>query len=299
MAEMLLDEHLHHLSEAVHREEPVLFVDYAVWADTRHPNIANEMETLRGVAGDRLGPAAARAITYIDLAAAKLASPKWMPDSCIRPGAPYSALASRYVAHLLEGRREAAVSLIEREIEAGSSVRDIYMHVFQPAQHEIGRLWQTNQVTVAQEHYCTAATQFCMTRLQARIFSTPRNGRKALVAGVGGELHEIGPRMVADFLEMDGWDTHFLGAFLPPGEIGGAARRVQPDLVCLSCTMTYYVGRVEEAVAAVRQQFPPAKILVGGYPFNASSALWRKIGADGHALDADAAVRQAAAVIAG
>ena len=32
---------------------------------------------------------------------------------------------------------------------------------------------------------------------------------------IGGELHEIGIRMVADFFEMEGWDTYYLGANTP------------------------------------------------------------------------------------
>ena len=30
-----------------------------------------------------------------------------------------------------------------------------------------------------------------------------------IAAGVGEDLHEIGIRMAADFLAIDGWDVHF------------------------------------------------------------------------------------------
>ena len=39
----------------------------------------------------------------------------------------------------------------------GISVKDIYLHVFQSSLYEIGRLWQENKITVAQEHYCQYA----------------------------------------------------------------------------------------------------------------------------------------------
>ena len=69
-----------------------------------------------------------------------------------------------------------------------------------------------NLLSVAQEHYCTAATQLVMSQLYPRIFSTERRGRTLVAARVADDLHEIGLRMVADFFEMEGWDTFYVGA---------------------------------------------------------------------------------------
>ena len=55
-----------------------------------------------------------------------------------------------------------------------------------------------------------------------------RRGRTALVACAEGELHSLGVRMVADFLDADGWDVLFVGALSPVearGRAGGRARR--------------------------------------------------------------------------
>lgn len=94
-------------------------------------------------------------------------------------------------------------------------MKSIYLEVLQPVQREIGNLWQTNEVSVAQEHYCTAATQLIMGRLYPYLHLAPRNGKRVVVACVGGELHEVGARMVADILEMEGWDSYYLGANTP------------------------------------------------------------------------------------
>ena len=47
-----------------------------------------------------------------------------------------------------------------------------------------------------------------------------------------------------------------------------------------------------ELVGCVRSlsSHPKIKILVGGYPFNLARDLWRQVGADGHAPDAQEAV---------
>ncbi len=119
----------------------------------------------------------------------------------------------------------------------GGAIQDLYIHVFQCVQRELGRLWQINQITVAQEHYCSASTQLIMSQLYPYIFAGEKNGRKMVAACLGGELHEIGLRMVADIFEMGGWDTFYLGANTPPESIVQMLVVEQAELLALSATM--------------------------------------------------------------
>ncbi|MDZ7717010.1 MAG: B12-binding domain-containing protein [Balneolaceae bacterium] len=105
---------------------------------------------------------------------------------------------------LLTGNRKKAARLIEKLVDDGTSIKDIYEHIFQKTQYEVGALWQTNQITVAHEHYCTAATQLIMSQLYPKIFTTEKTGKRLVSCSVGNELHEIGIRMVTDFFEMEG-----------------------------------------------------------------------------------------------
>ena len=124
-------------------------------------------------------------------------------------------LASLYLDTLLRVQSEAASRMIIKAVEQGVEIKDIYMYVFEPSQHEIGRLWQTNQINMYQEHFCTAATQNIMSQLYPYIFQNEKNGHKLVATCVNGELHEIGVRMVADLFEMEGWNTYYLGANTP------------------------------------------------------------------------------------
>ena len=72
---------------------------------------------------------------------------------------PLSDVAARYLEALLRGNRKEACRLILSAVEEGTSVKSVYLEVFQPVQREMGRLWQTNEVTVAQEHYHRAPLQ--------------------------------------------------------------------------------------------------------------------------------------------
>lgn len=208
---------------------------------------------------------------------------------------PYTNLAAAYLEALLSGNRLEAVELIQSKVSGGMPIQDVYFYVFQRTQQEVGRLWQTNQISVAQEHFCSAATQLVMSLLYPRIFSGERNGLRAVATSVGGELHEIGIRMVADFLEMEGWDTYYLGANAPVESVLEALEDRQADLLAVSATMTFHLPRVETFIQHIRESRAGERIpiLVGGRPFNIAPDIWQQVGADGTAYDAREAVQAA------
>ena len=138
-----------------------------------------------------------------------------------------------------------------------------------------------------------------MSQLYPLVFATPRIGRTLVATCVAGDLHEIGARMIADFLEMEGWDTFYLGANAPTADVVSTARERRADLLAISATMTAHVGEVRALIAAVRSDAATAgvKILVGGSPFNVAPELWRQVGADAVAADAASAVTAAADLV--
>ncbi len=213
--------------------------------------------------------------------------------------APMADLARAYLAALLRGERRAAAEVIHSAIAQGIGVREIYLEVFQKSLYEIGRLWQLNDVSVAQEHFCTAATQLIMSQLYPHIFAEQRKNRRIVATCVGGDLHEIGVRMVADFLELDGWDTYYLGANAPTNDVVAALVERNADVLGVSATMRMHLGTIEKLVLAVHAH--PAcrhvKILVGGQPFNAQPELGARVGADGVAPDAARAVAVANSLV--
>jgi methanogenic corrinoid protein MtbC1 len=167
-------------------------------------------------------------------------------------------------------------------------VKDIYCSVFERCQREIGRLWQLNMVTVAQEHYCTASTQLAMALLYPRIFAEKGIKIGTLVAAcVPGELHEIGPRLVCDLLEMEGWDTTYLGANVPIAALLETVKTRRPHVLAISASMTFHVNVVRQLILALRGSniAPLPQILVGGHVFRLAPELWRDVGADGFAKD--------------
>ncbi len=294
--------HLSYLYEAVVAQDVALFSEYVEWVvtifdglDLPKDALDVTLDVLAEVLQARLSPEDWMTVRpYLEAGRERLTSVV-MPTSFIESEAPLSTLAQDYLDALLRGERRQASQLILDTVEQGRSVKEIYLHVFQPVQREIGRLWQLNQISVAQEHYCTAATQLVMSQLYRHIFNVERVGRRLVATCVGGELHEIGVRMVADFFEMEGWDTYYLGANTPARDIIQATQERQADILAISVTLTTHLQGVSKLIGQVRAavERTSLRILVGGYPFNMSSELWRSVGADGYAPDAQRAIELA------
>jgi methanogenic corrinoid protein MtbC1 len=196
-------------------------------------------------------------------------------------------LARQYLNLLLNGDNYAAVQMIMEAVKNNIDVKDIYLHVFEPSQHEIGRLWQKNQISIAQEHFCTAVTQNIMSQLYPHIYKSEKNGYKMITTCVSGELHEIGARMVSDFFEMEGWDTYYLGANMSTKSIIETIIELKPDLILISATINSHVGAVADLIKQIRSlNVKNLKIIVGGRLFNISPPLWEKVGADCYASNA-------------
>ena len=81
------------------------------------------------------------------------------------------------------------------------------------------RRHQLNRISVAEEHFCTAATQWIMAGLYRRAFHRTQGKRRLVGACVSGEPHEIGTRMVCDVLQLEGWDTYYFGANTPNADV--------------------------------------------------------------------------------
>lgn len=295
-------QHLLYLAEAAAHDAPELFREYVAWARERQaaedPGGVPLAEQLAAL-GDVL--AAASLVPRHPLLSACLEasdealSKQELSPSWIDPGARHAGLARAYLDALLAMQRRRALQRVIEAVEAGTPIPEIYLEVLQPVQREVGRLWQRNEISVAVEHYCTAATQMLMAQLYPHVIEHGASGPVVVTSGVGGELHEVGIRMVSDLLEIDGWQSLYLGSNVPVSDVVAAVAEHRAALLALSVTLPLHVTEVATAIAKVRAH-PACEqigILVGGPPFLASPSLWKRVGADGTAPDAAIAVEAA------
>lgn len=294
--------HLSFLAEAAVHDSPPLFVDYIAWARTMleargvpRSDLTSQVREISDVVARALAPAEAEQVgAILDAALERLECEESEPASHIQTGAPHARLAQDYLDTLLAGGRHEAGRMIMASAGDGVSVRDLYLHVFQPVQREIGRLWQLARISVDEEHYATAATQMVISQLYPRLFAAaaPRIGRTMVMTCVQGELHEMGARMVADFFEMAGWDTVYLGANMPVSGVLHALEKHDAELLGVSATIPSHMSAIVEILEAVRGSALSGRVrtLVGGYPFANLHDLRRGIAADAFASDAEEAL---------
>jgi MerR family transcriptional regulator, light-induced transcriptional regulator len=292
--------HIFYLADAIRFGRPSIFKDYLAWLaevlsarGVAPEELSENLKCVRDALIETLTPASLPAVLAVFEAALAGGGDETSASSRRADDAlPAYGLARRYLDLLLRGDRQAALGLLQDAIRDGTGIREIWLRVFQDSQYEVGRLWQSNQINIAQEHYCTAATQMSMSRLYSQVFSGPHCGRTLVTACAPGEIHELGMRMVADLFEMEGWDTYHLGANMPAAALGDFIAQRRPNLVGLSATMTFHLDGVAAIIGALRERkdIHDITIMVGGRAFNREPGLWRQIGADGHARDVESAL---------
>jgi methanogenic corrinoid protein MtbC1 len=198
-----------------------------------------------------------------------------------------ASLRSRYLKAQLAGdRREALRLVIQEGLEQGASVLQIQLAVIQEAQREIGRLWQKNVISIAQEHMATAISSTAPSHLYDHASRVSSNGKTVMVACVEGELHDFPARLVADALYLAGFDVRYLGASVPTDSLVSMVVADPPHLLALSVTMTFNVPSLRDAVRRIRAEAQRVPIAVGGGACSFVTGVAGALDADVTAADA-------------
>lgn len=213
------------------------------------------------------------------------------------PGeARWAQTRAAWLAAALTGDSRAARSAAEAAVHGLEDMKAFYLEVLQPALREVGRLWQTGEVSVAQEHLATSIAGRTMAAFYVKFMDRKPTRGAAVITSAPDEYHEVGARMVADFLEIDGWDTAFLGANTPAAEVLALLKARKPAILGISVMMPFNLAKAEQLIAAVRAEpdLSGVKIMVGGGAVNLAPEIKARIRADGWAGDAAQAVQLAA-----
>ena len=200
--------------------------------------------------------------------------------------------AHQYLELLLNKNIAAASNLvITWHRDKVLSLKDIYFKIFTASQQEMGRRWEKGISSVADEHYCTAATQMIMSRLYPMLFDgTPKDYTFVGVCAEGNH-HELPMRIVTDFFEMEGWDSHYLGSGMPNVDVLDFLIQNKCHVLGISVSFPVQLPNVTQLISDCRQKFGrELKVIVGGYAFALDGSLVKKVDADGFAGDAEAAV---------
>ena len=162
---------------------------------------------------------------------------------------------------LLEGDPDKAWACIEKY--SGSSKPDVYHNLMTPAMRHIGFLWETNEITVADEHLATATCDFILSKLSYGMEKKPSAG-KAMFLCLDGEQHYLGLMMVDSLFREYGWDTRYFGPSLPLEYALQTAETWKPDVIGLSVSIVYHLPQLRQYAEAFGRLPEKPALLLGG-----------------------------------
>lgn len=116
---------------------------------------------------------------------------------------------------------------------------------------------------------------------------------RVVIGVIEGDTHDIGKNLVRIMLDVGGFEVIDLGRDVPPRTFVDRAKETGASIIAIASLMTTTMDGMAEVIRIleaekIRDQF---KVIVGGAPI--SQGFAKKIGADGYASRAPAAVQLA------
>jgi methanogenic corrinoid protein MtbC1 len=194
--------------------------------------------------------------------------------------------ASSTVAQLRESWIDACLAFDEQRAEqllrqafALYSTETVAVELLQRGVAQIGEGWYRGDVSVQQEHFCSA---LAVRHLEALVMAAPpplRPGR-IVAACPPEEQHVIGLLLLTLLLRRQGWEVVYLGANVPVEQLESTVTAIQPQLVIMAAQLLHTAATLKEAAQLLQRVSVP--LAYGGLVFNLVPGLRPRI--PGHFL---------------
>lgn len=180
-----------------------------------------------------------------------------------------------------------AWQVVQRAIDAGSDMEEVYLEIVSPALAEIGDQWSRGVIDISVEHQATAIVTRLVGQLSPRCVRRGRRRGDVLIGGPAGERHALALAMLGDLLRLEGWEVFDLGADTPANSFVHAASRMTGlTAVGVSVTTPVAVPGAVEVVQALRRAIGDEVPVVLGGAAITDADMARELGADFYATGA-------------
>lgn len=175
-----------------------------------------------------------------------------------------------YVDELIKGNKQKCLETVQSMVNSNMSIKDIYQHLFTESLHIIGKKWENNEISVAQEHIATYTTESLLASLDNLLQPqhTSKRGITAIVCCATNEHHYVGARMVSNLLETCGIETTFVGANTPTNDLIALIENLKPSIVAFSVSLYFNIPNFHKNAILIRNNFQYINIIAGGQGFN-------------------------------
>lgn len=192
-------------------------------------------------------------------------------------------LRKAFLALLLDGKSEDAISLLENNVQTRNSAIKVIEEVIVPTQYDVGELWYNGVLDVGREHYITGIAMKIIGRISKYLDGPVVNDDSVLCLTSYHEGHTLGLQIIAEYLKSFGYKTFFLGGNVPIESLHQMIHDIKPSLMAISITMPSHVDEVNQLIDSIREKHHYGfNIIIGGQE---QSVLEQVTMSDGYASD--------------
>lgn len=202
-------------------------------------------------------------------------------------------LYAPYFAALASMDKPACVQLVLAAVSEGKvGLVELYTEVLAKSLNELSEAELGQPDAIWREHVRSEITRTVIeccypavvaevnARAQDRSAADRTGGAKKRVMIVlpAEEFHELGARMGADFFQLAGFETLFVGANTPAESILNGIGYFQPDYVDLHVVNYYNLFKAKDLLNQIQHQYPKVRLLASGGAFSGEAGQLDRFG---------------------
>ncbi|MBN8201301.1 MULTISPECIES: methionine synthase [Bacillaceae] len=180
---------------------------------------------------------------------------------------PDMTLEERLAYYILEGTKEGLLPDLDLALQAYPAPLDIINGPLMNGMKEVGRLFNDNQLIVAEVLQSAEVMKASVAHLEPYMEKDAAQSSskgKIILATVKGDVHDIGKNLVDIILSNNGYEVIDLGIKVSPAELIEKIRRENPDMVGLSGLLVKSAQQMVITAHDMKQAGIDIPILVGG-----------------------------------
>lgn len=176
------------------------------------------------------------------------------------------SLPERLANYVVEGTKEGLIPDLDIALKEYDTPLDIINGPLMEGMAEVGRLFNDNQLIVAEVLQSAEVMKASVAHLEPHMeINDNSSGKgKVILATVKGDVHDIGKNLVDIILSNNGFKVVDLGIKVTPSELIQAIQREKPDIIGLSGLLVKSAQQMVITAQDLKAANVSAAILVGG-----------------------------------
>ena len=176
-------------------------------------------------------------------------------------------IQTEFLEDLMQKRFSEAYERIRDISHDGIGLIDLYEHVFEPTMKEVGNLWESGKISIADEHIISDLIDRALISISDNRYkdSAPSRNLTAAFMLPGAEVHQLPLKMTAAIFKGAGWKVNYIGKSIPLFSLHHYLEKNSIDVLVLSITLKEHLNSCESLIQLIKgmQLVNPPRILIG------------------------------------